>query len=557
MRGSEEHHDRASASGSSGGLRPDGGQSTAEHTLRRLRRHAWLIATCALTVPAVALVLSLASAKEYTATAALLFQSSNVDQRVFGTPTVDDTRDPLRVATTNLKLVSLRVVAARTAQSLRNEGLTGDAVAGKVDVAPEGESNIAAIKARDRDPTLAARIANQYGVSFISLRRAAQRATIDRAQVVLEHRFASLAPAAQRGAEGRRLRARASDLAVLAGLQSGDAALVQPAEIPTSPSSPKTARNVALGVLLGLALGVGLAMLLAQFDRRLRDADDVADVLDLPVLAEVPLSSSLQSAVGEDRAWAGSGIDAFTMLRANLKYFNVDRPITTILVTSPQQADGSTTVACGLAMAEARAGVRVLCIEADLRAPTLWRTAHGERNSRPVEASGRHKDRGPGLTAVLSGSTDPAAAVRTVAGVDIITAGRLPPNPAELLESQRMADLLVWARERYERVIIDTPPTPSAPDAIPLIGQVDGVLVVVRLDHTRSDHARRLADHLLHGRAPVLGLVLNGSSSPGAYQPRREDEPAHGFGDMPGPLFRGRTNGAAAGARDSGDREAG
>ena len=108
---------------------------------------------------------------------------------------------------------------------------------------------------------------------------------------------------------------------------------------------------------------------------------------------------------------------------------------------------------------------------------------------------------------------DPGEALTTVSGVDVITAGPLPPNPAELIESQRMRKLIQWGEEHYDRVIIDTPPAAVVADAIPLVPMVSGVVIVVRLGHSHRDAVERLRTQLANVNAPVLGVVLNGSVS--------------------------------------------
>ena len=176
------------------------------------------------------------------------------------------------------------------------------------------------------------------------------------------------------------------------------------------------------------------------------------------------------------------------MLRTNLRYFNVDEELNSILVMSAAPEDGKTSIAWNLARAEARAGKRVLCIEADLRRPTL-------ATRLDVAADG-------GLSLILAGVMDPGEALTTVSGADVITAGPLPPNPAELIESQRMRKLIQWGEEHYDRVIIDTPPAAVVADAIPLVPMVSGVVIVVRLGHSHRDAVERLRTQLATSTRP-------------------------------------------------------
>ena len=276
---------------------------------------------------------------------------------------------------------------------------------------------------------------------------------------------------------------------------------------------------MALGLLLGLLLGVGLALLRDQFDRRLRDTDGIEEVFNLPVLGTIPQSRAIQhSGPGGELPPTGMEGEAFRMLRANLRYFNVDREIASILITSAAPQDGKTTVAWNVAMSEARAGKRVLYIEADLRRPTL----SGHLGLSPDT----------GLSLVLSGA-EPAAAIQNVQGVDLIFAGPLPPNPAELIESQRMTELLTWAKGEYDRVIVDTPPAAVVADAVSLFSQVDGVVIVARLNKSPREAAEHLRDQLANTGAPMLGIVINGVASPADSGYYRSQPTAMPFPDGP------------------------
>jgi capsular exopolysaccharide synthesis family protein len=457
-----------------------------ELALAIARRNWLLLVVCFLVVPGAALAYSLAQTPEYTASASLLFTEKDTSQF-----------DPERAAATNLELVALDQVAARTADALPDTGLSVSDVSDSVSVSPAGESDLVKVEATDRDPALAATIANEFARQFIAFRRDANRAKLIRAQNLVEARLNELTPSQRTGPEGDALEDRQRDLAVNATLQTGEAQLVQPATEPGSPSTPKTTRNVALGILLGLLLGISLALLRDQFDRRLKTVDEAEATFGLPVLATIPQSHEIEDPEKAEAKPSGEEAEAFRMLRANLQYFSVDQELKSILVTSPAPADGKTMVVWNLALTEARAGKRILVIEADLRRPRL------------AERLGLSGERGLGL--VLAGSLTPKEAIQTVQDVDLLPAGPLPPNPAELIDSRRMEQLLEWSEREYDRVIVDTPPAAVVADALPLIRRVDRMLVVVRLRRTPSDAAERLHEQLAHIDAPVSGIVMNGA----------------------------------------------
>ena len=467
-------------------LRSQGRQylTPLERGIQIARRNWVLLLVCFLAVPGAALVYSLAQTPEYTASASLLFTEKNTSQV-----------DPERAAATNLQLVSLDQVAARTADALPDAGLNMTEVSEKISVSPAGESDLVDIEATDADPALSAEIANEFAMQFIAFRRDANRAKITKEEELIETRLNELTPSQLGGPEGQALEERNRELAVKATLQTGEAQLVQPATEPGAPSSPKKTRNVALGILLGLVLGISLALLRDQFDRRLKTVEEAESAFDLPILATIPHSRQIDD--GIDVTLRGEEAESFRMLRANLQYFGVNDELRSLLITSSASEEGKTMVAWNLALTEAHAAKRILLVEADLRRPTLAR------------GLGLSDEKGLGL--VLAGSLEAKAAIHKVRGVDVLPAGPLPPNPAELIDSQRMQDLLAWAHDEYDRVIIDTPPAAIVADAVPLIKRVDRMLVVVRLRRTARDAAEHLREQLKILEAPVIGLVVNGA----------------------------------------------
>jgi succinoglycan biosynthesis transport protein ExoP len=487
----------ASTSRHAGSPLAEGGRGgTLERVIRVARRNIGLILLCVVLAPAAALAVSVLQSKEYTASASLLFRDPGLDQKFTGAPFFQEGQDEARLAATNLRLVSLDSVATLTARKIGKPGFGREDVSNAVEVAADGPSDVVTVKATDRDPRFAADLANTYAREYIVFRREADRAKVREAQSLVQRRLDAMTPEELAGSSGRDLEDSARQLELLAALQTGNAEQVERARPPTSASSPKPTRSVALGVVLGLLLAVGTTLIREQLDRRLRDPSDVTDVLNVPVLAAIPENrAATRHAAGNPLE--APDTEAFRMLRTNLRYFNVDEELNSILVTSAAPKEGKTTISWNLARAEARAGKRVLYIEADLRRPTLGMQLG-------VAAKG-------GLTLILAGVTNPADALTTVSGVDVITAGPPPPNPAELIESQRMRKLIRWGEEHYDRVIVDTPPAAVVADAIPLVPMVSGVVIVVRMAHSRRDAVERLHTQLSNVDAPVLGVVLNGS----------------------------------------------
>jgi polysaccharide biosynthesis transport protein len=504
------------------------------------RRNWVLLLICFVTVPAVALVYSLLQTPQYTASASLLFGSTSLDQRLQSSSNTEES-DPIRAAATNLKLVSLRRISVLTAEALDQPSLTADDVSEKVKVNPEGESDLVSVEATDESPEFAAELANTFARQYIAFRRDSDRAKVTRAQNLIDAQLADLSPDVRASEVGEGLEEKKRQLEVVGALQTGNAELVQPAVAPDSASSPKTQRNVALGVLLGIFLGIGLALLREQLDRRVRDLDDVEDVFGMPILGTIPQSRTIPKlGPGVELAPTGMEGEAFRMLRANLRYFNVDREINTILITSAAPQDGKTTISLNIALADARAGERVLLVEADLRRPTIAQKLGAAK-----------QDNGLGL--VLAGARTPEEAIQSVHGIDLLPAGPLPPNPAELIESKRMRDLLAWAEREYDRVIIDTPPAAVVADALSLFSQVGGVVVVTRLQQSPRGAAVHLRDQLTNTGAPILGVVVNGVPAPPESSYYRPQEISKSF-EASTKIESARAKAQAPSAADAADR---
>jgi capsular exopolysaccharide synthesis family protein len=480
-----------------------------ETTLRVLKRRRWLILLCFVLVTGGTVGYSLSQQKKYSATAHLLFRDPGFDQKFFGAPVLAPSSDPQRQAETNVGIVSLEQIGALTAKVLGPD--LGARVGREVTVQGQGNSDLAAITATDPNPRDAALIANTYATQYIDFRRAADRATIARAEQLVLSRVASLPPAQKNGPVARQLASQASQLQVLAGLQTGNAELVQPALVPTAPSSPTPRRDGIVAAIVGLLLGFGLAIGFERLDRRLNDPEELEAALQLPLLGIVPTSPAYSHAKdghGKLRL-PGAEAEAFRLLRARLRYFDVDHPIRTVLITSAAPGDGKTTVALHLAAAAATSGSRVLLIEADLRRPSLAKELHIDRKARGlVQALVDPSDDGlRDDVAVISTDWN-----RTRGTFDVVVAGGVPPNPSELIESERMVRFLKRMARSYDLIVIDSTPLPVVSDAIPLLRQVDGVVVVGRVGVTTRLATKRLRDQLVNLHAPVLGVVANAIS---------------------------------------------
>jgi capsular exopolysaccharide synthesis family protein len=289
------------------------------------------------------------------------------------------------------------------------------------------------------------------------------------------------------------------------------ATTVESADLPSSPVEPNAVRNLGLGAVLGLLVGIGLAALREILDTSVKTAEDVAAQAHTSVLAWIGHDPHTQSKpLVSDLGPHEPRVEAYRVLRTNLQFIDVDAPNKAFVVTSALPGEGKTTTAVNVALTLAMAGSRVLLVDGDLRRPRLAGLLGLEGMI--------------GLTSVIVGSVDLDTAIQHhPSGLEVLTSGPVPPNPAELLQSQSTTDLIAGLRDRYDVVIFDAPPLLPVTDAALLSSATDGALIVVRHSHTSRDQLHGAYERLAQVGAQPLGVVLNrvprkkGAGGYGAY----------------------------------------
>jgi capsular exopolysaccharide synthesis family protein len=493
-----------------------------DQVVRILWRRLPMIVLCTAVAAGAAYALSKRETKQYAATASLSFSDNLLSEQIAGVQPVNGSALTSNQSN-DLELVKLGDMAAKTASALGG-GLTERKVSNSLSFSGGGESSVVSATSTTSSPALSAEIANTYVKQVASERHAANRQYFKAALALVNSQLAAIPRTQQFGAAAVALQNRAQTLRLLDALHYGDVQIAQEALAPTGPTSPKISRNTLLGAIFGLLIGLGLAFLLERLDRRIRRADELEAIYRLPLLGEVGKNAALARVArgGGDEPGTLPLVEseAFSLIRAHLRFFNVGRDLKTIAVASPAPGEGKTTVALQLAAAAARLGSRVLLLEADLRQPTLAQQI-GLRS-------------GPGFADVLIGTVPMDEAIQSVplqtsptfpAGgegasartLDVLGAGSiLPPNPGELIESPATSDVLGRARSVYDLVVVDTASLIVVSDGFPLLARVDGVILVGWIGRSRRGPAESLRRVLDSSVAPLLGVVANGSRSSGA-----------------------------------------
>ncbi len=283
--------------------------------------------------------------------------------------------------------------------------------------------------------------------------------------------------------------------------------VVSVAEKPTAPVRPQVVRTTLLAAAVGSLLAAGVAFLIEYLDDTVKIPQDLHP-MGLTVLAMVQRvnqdgRSSMPQlyAVNQPKSLAA---EAYRTLRTNLQFSSLDRPLRSLVVTSAVAAEGKTTTAANLAVVMAQAGKRVILVDGDLRRPSAHRLFDLSNES--------------GLTTALVEDLDTLSGFlkeTEVENLRVLAAGPVPPNPQELLGSQRMEDLLHKLEEEADVIVLDTPPTLVVADASVLSARTDGVLVVVNTGRTRRAAVQQAVNGLGQVGAQLLGCVLNMVSTRG------------------------------------------
>lgn len=301
---------------------------------------------------------------------------------------------------------------------------------------------------------------------------------------------------------------RLKETGISAGLTSTNIQILDKAEVPKSPFKPKKGLNILLSLIVGLFGGIGLAFFAEYLDNTIQTSEDVEKKISMPSLGLVPLYNknngtdqpveliSLLYSDGKSQF-----CEAYSSIRTFLLFSTAGRPPKVMMVTSPRKQEGKTTTVINTAISLTKSDAKVILIDADMRRPKLHKIFKLNNST--------------GLSSFLSGNEEFSEGLikpTDMPNLDVITSGPLPPNPAELLGSYRLRDLVDGLYPLYNFILLDTPPVLGLADAVITSSLTDGVIMVLRSGQTPKDAALQTRKILESVNAKVLGVVLNAIS---------------------------------------------
>jgi non-specific protein-tyrosine kinase len=494
------------------------------HYFSLFRKWLWLIVLGAIVAGGIAYLVNRASTPIYRSTVTLLVnQAANNSLMTDYTSVITSQQ----LAKTYGELIRKRPTLEAVIRNL-NLNILVERLAGQITVTPVRDTTLITVSVEDPDPKRAADIANELGKVFVAQIDAMQRSRFSSSEENLSQQLQVLKDqiaATQGQLEAAKKQSPAQpdeitrlesalvqyqnsysnllksyeDLRLAQTRLTDSVTIAEFAQVPIAPVRPQTFTNTLLAVVVGALLAAGVAFLIEYLDDTVKGPDDI-NALNLPNLGLITrLDSKNPDArlvvVSDPRAPAA---EAFRALRTNIQFASVDRPLRVLLVTSAGPSEGKSTIAANLAAALAQAGKRVALVDADLRRPSQHRIFKQSNHSGLTHAL--IQDKGE-----LNGALRPTA----IEDLRIMVSGDLPPNPAELLGSNRVGHVLDELQKQVDVVIVDTPPCLVVTDAVALSKRADGVLLVADAGKTRRSALEQSVKTIQQVGGNVLGVVLN------------------------------------------------
>jgi len=294
---------------------------------------------------------------------------------------------------------------------------------------------------------------------------------------------------------------RLKEIESMAGVESSNIYIVDRAGLPIFPYKPKVLRNLILAIVIGLFFGIGLAFFMEYLEDSITDPDQISDLFNIPILGVVPFSKNDGYAMG--KAFISDPKSGFSeslrTARVSIQLSSDSTHAKSFVLTSTNPEEGKTTLSVNLAMTFASSNEKVILIDADLRKPNVHK----------VMALGNGAN-GRGLSSYLAGIITDGYIIKTeVENLHLIPSGPIPPNPVELLASNRFKILMNNLGNHFDRIILDAPPFHGFADILVLSRQVGGVILVSSIGETSRDGLRHLKKELINVQGTILGCIVN------------------------------------------------
>ena len=498
------------------------------------RRRWWIIASVVLLTAAALIYSYIFQTTIYSATSWVVIKEKPLESTFLEQTISELSAQPERSLQTQVELLGTKEMARKVIDSLQLEMSTSELMK-KVEVRALNNTNIIEIKASDHYPEMARDLANQYALVYQEWRRAENVKEVSgaRAEVwevlqstkdeaielsrEIESRFGNQAIPEELKVEQQiaynyyvDLQRIYRELSISEDLMSGGLEIITDEDVPSSPVYPRPARNGVLAFFLGCILGLGFAFLVDYLDDTIETREEAQRIYEVPVLGEIPRLRELDEQqrrsslvmVTEPKSPIA---ESFRALRTNIQYINYDRKLKTLMVTSSGPGEGKTFVLTNLAVALAEAGHRVIVICSDMRRPAVHQFFHLSNTE--------------GLSTVLVGKKTMEECMKSSGkhNLKVLPSGPLPPNPSELIGSKRMNEVLAASKAQADLVLIDTPPVLAVSDAAVLAPRADGVIVVVNMEGSKRDEAKKARDLLLQVNSNLVGAVLNNIGEARSY----------------------------------------
>lgn len=511
-----------------------------QEIFQKLHKHRATFVNAVLVMAAGALIYSYTATPVYRATSRVM-----VERRAPKIVKVDEMIIPDQTDLTNFFNSQVEILKSQTLANLVFEELGGYEPAGRrgkpvdqldpiskaervkalleeVIIFPVRMTQIIDISADDPDPQLAARIANTWTQAYIflsSVDQLIQRRTeletdlYQRSKYLKEKNPIILGLQSEIEAIDDKIQAERARLTLVSN-QSADyqswsggtsnVKIIDMAAVPEKPVRPRKMFNLAAAIVLGIFAGGALAFLFESLDQTIKTTEDLEQVIKMSCLVAIPLFNNknapkdLIPELVSEKSRSSIVAESYRHLRTNIVYSNPDFPARTILVTSSSTLEGKTTAAINLACVFAQAGERTIVVDTDMRSPRLQAVFNTDR----VE----------GLSDVLiseKGDVRPFIQKSGIPNLDVMTCGRIPPNPSELLVSKKMEEIIAKLSKDYDRVILDATPVLAVTDAVILATKVQAIIFVARSGFTHRQAVVSSIKTLKSVNARILAVVLN------------------------------------------------